>query len=128
MSTEQDHHGVDVIRTISREAGEPVVPEWDAGSASPDWRECEYRCFKDVTGQLFGGLWEGDPGSLRMSPYPYDEVCVMLEGRVALVDEDGGRREFTAGEAFFVPRSFSGTWETIEPSRKVFIGFDSDQA
>ncbi|NNM47206.1 cupin domain-containing protein [Knoellia sp. DB2414S] len=66
-------------------------------------------------------MWEGSTGTLRLPDYPYDEVCVMLEGRVALVDEDGRRREFGAGEAFFVPRGFSGVWETLEPSRKVFV-------
>lgn len=45
----------------------------------------------------------------------------MLTGMVALVDHTGARREFGAGEAFWVPRGFSGTWETVEPSTKIFV-------
>src|SRR3546814_3029394 len=50
-----------------------------------------------------------------------DLVCIMISGRVALIDLDGNRREFSAGEAFFVPQSFRGTWETVEPSKKFFV-------
>jgi uncharacterized protein len=52
----------------------------------------------------------------------------MLSGRVALIDEDGGRREFSGGDASFVARTFSGTWETIEPSVKICIGYDPPPA
>jgi uncharacterized cupin superfamily protein len=114
------------IRDIAVGAGEAFRPTWPAGDASPDWSEVEWRCFADATGRLFGGGWEGEPGSLKLDPYPYDEICVMLSGRVALVDEHGGRREFTGGDAFYVPKGFRGTWVTLEPSRKIFIGM-SDQ-
>jgi uncharacterized cupin superfamily protein len=65
---------------------------------------------------------------LELRPYPYDEVGIMLSGRVALIDEDGGRREFSGGDASFVARTFSGTWETIEPSVKICIGYDPPPA
>jgi uncharacterized cupin superfamily protein len=109
------------IRTIEVGAGTPVVPEWEPGTASPSWRETEWRSFGDDESRPYGGAWTGEPGSLRLDDYPYDEVCVMLTGVVALVDSAGARREFRAGEAFFVPRGFSGTWETVEPSTKVFV-------
>ena len=65
-------------------------------------------------------------GDLRLVPYPYDEICIIQSGRVALVDLDGQERVFGAGDAFFVPRSFRGTWRTLEPTRKIFIGFDAE--
>ena len=114
--------GVEQIRPIRMGEGQVVEPKWPEGDASEGWAEKEYRSFADETGRLFGGTWQGSPGSLRMDPYPYDEVCVMLSGRVALVDVDGGRREFGEGEAFFVPRGFRGVWETLVPSQKIFIG------
>ena len=46
---------------------------------------------------------------------------MLLSGRVAVVDLDGGRAEFGPGEAFFIPRGFAGDWVTVEPSRKVFV-------
>ncbi len=112
---------VDDIRELAVGSGRPVSPEWPPGDASPGWSEVEWRCFADATGRLFGGGWEGQPGTLRLDPYPYDEICVMLTGRVALVDVDGGRREFGAGTTFFVPKGFRGTWVTIEPSSKIFV-------
>jgi uncharacterized protein len=118
--------GVEAIRQIRMREGVEVRPTWPEGDASADWSEVEYRSFADATGRLFGGTWEGEPGSLRMDPYPYDEICVMFTGRVALVDVDGGRREFGAGEAFFVPRGFRGTWLTLEPSSKIFVGMSPD--
>jgi uncharacterized cupin superfamily protein len=118
------------VRTISLESSTPFVPAFDPADVPQGarWVETEHRCFEAADGRLFGGLWEGEPGALRLVPYPYDEVCVMLEGRVALVDEAGGRREFGAGEAFFVPRSFAGTWETLEPSRKIFVALAEEPA
>ncbi|MEU1515217.1 cupin domain-containing protein [Streptomyces sp. NPDC005811] len=50
-------------------------------------------------------------------------MCVMVSGRVALVDLDGGCREFWAGDVFFVPKGFRGTRETPEPPRKFFIAY-----
>ncbi|MER6409661.1 cupin domain-containing protein [Streptomyces humidus] len=108
---------------VSLTGGTPIVPEWTPGEASEGWRETEYRSFASADGRLFGGGWEGEPGTLRLDPYPYDEICVMISGRVALVDTEGGRREFGAGEVFFVPRGFRGVWETLEPSKKFFFAY-----
>ena len=112
---------VELIREIAKEAGTPYVPpESDYEVRSERWVECEYHCFSDP-GRVLCAFWEGDPGAVHLGPWPYDEVCVLVSGRVALVDDEGGRREFRAGDAFVIPRSFSGTWETIEPTRKVFV-------
>lgn len=67
-------------------------------------------------------------GEVLCDPYPYDEVCIMISGRVALIDLDGNRREFSAGEAFFVPQSFRGTWETVEPSKKFFVALPGSRS
>jgi uncharacterized protein len=114
---------VDDIVTVRIGEGSAIRPDWAPGDASPDWSESEYRAFASADGRLFGGGWEGSGGSLRLDPHPYDEICVMTEGRDALVDTTGARREFAAGDVFFVPRGFRGTWETIEPSKKYFITY-----
>jgi uncharacterized cupin superfamily protein len=41
------------------------------------------------------------------------------------VDDIALVSEFAGGESFVVPRSFSGTWETVEPSRKIFVAIDT---
>jgi uncharacterized cupin superfamily protein len=118
--------GVEAIRCIGKEAGTPFVPPLeDYEVRSERWEECEYHCFTDASGKVLCAFWEGEPGIVHIGPWPYDEVCVLIDGRVALVDEDGGRREFSGGESFVIPRTFAGTWETIEPSRKIFVAIDT---
>jgi uncharacterized cupin superfamily protein len=113
---------VDDIALVNKESGRPFVPPLESYDIrSKRWEEREYHCFRDATEQVLVAYWEGGPGAVHLGPWPYDELCVILEGRVALVDEDGGRREFAGGESFVVPRSFSGTWETVEPTRKIFV-------
>ncbi|MFC9932211.1 cupin domain-containing protein [Streptomyces sp. NPDC127190] len=112
---------IDTVTTIELGAGDPVRPQRPEGTASPEWTETEWRAFASSTGTLFGGSWEGEPGELLLDPYPYDEICVMVSGRVALTDLRGGRKEFGAGEVFHVPKGFRGTWTTLEPSKKFFF-------
>ncbi len=112
---------IDDVITIEPGTGEEFHPQWPEGTAAPGWQETEWRAFANAAGSLFGGSWEGEPGSLVLDPYPYDEICVMISGRVALVDLHGGRAEFGPGQVFYVPRGFRGTWITIEPSRKFFF-------
>ena len=113
---------VNEIVRIAPGHGETVVPDVASYQAvSADWREVEHRGPAPLESLI--GFWEGEGGSARLAPWPYDELCVLLSGRVALVDDEGGRVEFGAGESFFIPRSFSGRWETIEPTTKVFVGF-----
>ena len=53
--------------------------------------------------------------------YTEEEVCVILEGRVRLTDLDGNAKEFVAGSTFVLPAGFKGTWETLEPVKKVYV-------
>lgn len=108
------------VTTVDR--GNPRVVPDPAGydSVSADWSEAEYRAV-DLADDSLGGLWEGQPGRVSFESWPYTEFCVMISGRVAVVDSAGGRREFGAGDAFVVPRGFRGTWETVEPSVKYFV-------
>jgi len=71
-------------------------------------------------GRLDAGTWEGTAGSWRVN-YTETEVCLLLDGRVRLIADDGQAREFTAGEAFVVPSGFQGIWEVLEPARKLYV-------
>ncbi|MEQ1123170.1 cupin domain-containing protein [Acinetobacter seifertii] len=114
------------VTEIKLGTGFPVVPEWPEGTASADWNETEFHNFSNPSKSLTGGTWSGEVGSLLLEEYPYHEICVMLSGHVALIDRQGGRKDFKAGEAFFVPKGFSGKWLTIEPSSKIFIAVTND--
>ncbi|WP_198083830.1 cupin domain-containing protein [Variovorax sp. E3] len=113
--------GVESILRLGVNVGRPVVPVLPAGvDVSDGWTETEWRVGDRTCSTYFGGSWEGEPGHLFVD-YTFDEFCWMTSGRVALVDSDLNRREFVAGEAFFVPRGFAGTWLTLEPSSKHFV-------
>jgi len=80
--------------------------------------------FADPTGQFFVGTWSGTPGSWRIR-YTEHEFCHMLEGSVRLTDSRGRSWSFEAGASFVVPAGFSGTWEVIEPARKLYAIFEA---
>lgn len=65
------------------------------------------------------GLWESEPGAWTVD-YAEDELCVIVAGRVRLTPTGGQPQEFGPGDAFVIPRGFTGTWETVEQVRKVY--------
>ncbi|HLM31444.1 MAG TPA: cupin domain-containing protein [Solirubrobacterales bacterium] len=114
--------GIEVIKPLSAETGTAFVPPTEAyETVSAEWRETEYHSFRDPSDNVLGAYWEGEPGLVRLGTWPYDELCVLLSGRLALIDDDGNRVEFAAPQAFVIPRTFSGSWETIESTRKIFV-------
>lgn len=75
--------------------------------------------FENTAKGFWAGTWESEVGAWRVA-YDEDELCVLLAGRVRLTSDDGGSRDFGPGEAFVVPRGFTGVWETLEPLRKIY--------
>jgi uncharacterized protein len=79
--------------------------------------------YSDETERFHAGTWASTPGRWRVR-YTEHEFCVLLEGRVRLVSDDGVACEFGPGDAFVVPAGFIGTWETIERARKHYAIFE----
>ena len=79
--------------------------------------------FTDSTEQFFSGIWSSSPGTWRVK-YTENEFCHLLEGSIRLTDEKGRTATFKAGSSFVVPAGFSGTWEVVEPARKLYVIFD----
>jgi uncharacterized cupin superfamily protein len=114
------------VQRITRGTGTKVVPALaDYDAVSPGWSEAEYRARLADTASV-AGFWEGEPGSVAFDSWPYNEVCVILSGRVAVEAEDGEYLEFSAGEAFTVPAGFRGVWHTLERTEKIFVGVVTD--
>ncbi len=80
--------------------------------------------YSDRSQQFHCGTWGSTPGRWRIN-YTEHEFCYLLEGRVRLTADDGSALEFKAGDAFVVPAGFSGTWETLETTRKHYAIFDA---
>ena len=79
-----------------------------------------YNNYTDPTEQFFAGIWQSSVGAKTVD-YTEEEICVILEGRVRLTDLAGNAKEFGADSTFALPAGFKGTWETLEPVKKVYV-------
>lgn len=73
--------------------------------------------------QFNAGVWEGDIGQWTVS-YSEHEYCEILQGVSVLRDNDGNAKTVRAGDRFVIPAGFTGTWEVLEPCRKVYVIFE----
>lgn len=77
-----------------------------------------YTAYTDPSGAFTAGVWACDAGTLAISNLGIDEACYLVEGEVVITDEHGNRETFQAGDAFLLPRGFTGTWHMPGPIRK----------
>ena len=70
------------------------------------------------------GIWRAEPATTGPHTPKYSEFMYLIEGAVTLVDGDGRRETFKAGDAVLVPRGTTYTWEQAEPLRKYYAIFD----
>jgi uncharacterized cupin superfamily protein len=113
---------VNSIVPINPNGKQPFVPALsDYKSVSGNWSEAEFHCLDVDTTRVRIGYWRGEPGEVVLDPWVYTEVCSILTGRVAVVDTNGGRREYGPGDGFVIPKGFVGQWVTIESATKIFL-------
>jgi hypothetical protein len=103
----------------------PAVEEGKPGSpisGDPKTRLQNY--FTDASGQFFSGIWESSIGKWPVR-YSESEFCAILEGKCVLTDASGKAETFAKGDSFVIPSGFAGTWETVEPVKKLYAIFDA---
>jgi uncharacterized protein len=76
--------------------------------------------FTSDDGKLFVGIWEAEPGCWKVK-YSENEYCRILSGRSLLRDRDGNEHPLEAGDDFVIPRGFSGEWEVVATTRKIYV-------
>jgi uncharacterized protein len=74
-------------------------------------------------GRFNSGVWTSEPGKWR-AVYTEDEFCHILEGVVVLHGDDGSKHTFKAGDAFCIKAGFTGTWETVERTKKYYAIYE----
>jgi uncharacterized cupin superfamily protein len=79
--------------------------------------------YADASNRFFAGIWAATRGKWQVR-YTEHELCHLLQGRVAIVSQDGERVEFAAGDSFVVPAGFVGAWEVLEDCRKLYAIFE----
>ena len=75
--------------------------------------------YSDASGRYFAGFWESEVGKWRIH-YTEEETCHLLAGVSVITDEHGNAVTLRAGDSFVIPKGFVGTWEVVEPSRKLY--------
>jgi uncharacterized cupin superfamily protein len=70
--------------------------------------------------KFLAGLWEAEPGCWSVN-YSENEFCQILAGRSVLRDADGRERLVEAGDSFVIPAGFTGQWEVLETTRKIYV-------
>ena len=100
-----------VVRSIRFDRNAKVDPA--APTTTHNW-------YEDASGVLSSGFWASKPNRAEVD-YTEDEFCYILEGKVRLTDAAGRTEEYKAGDAFVIPKGFTGVWETVEPVRKFYV-------
>ncbi len=79
--------------------------------------------FTSADEKFFVGLWEAEPGCWKIN-YTENEFCQILEGKSILRDSDGNEHPLAAGDNFTIPAGFSGEWEVLETTRKIYVIYE----
>jgi uncharacterized cupin superfamily protein len=75
----------------------------------------------DQDGQPAVGIWACTPGSWTVTDRADTEISVIVSGRARIHDADGTTRELTGGDVLVLPLGWSGRWEILEPTRKIYV-------
>lgn len=86
-----------------------------------------HRFFTNEGGNVNAGVWECTPCTERISNYPYDQCCFVLEGSLVITDESGHAETFNPGDAFIIPRGFNGLWEMTERYKNFFVTVEPEK-
>ena len=82
--------------------------------------------YSESSQQFTAGIWSSEPGfvSFETIAYPFDDFMHLLSGKVKLTDIEGHVQIFSTGDIFLIPKGWRGTWETVEPTRKLYAKFE----
>jgi uncharacterized cupin superfamily protein len=83
-------------------------------------RQTAWNRYTDASGCFSAGVWECEPGCWRVR-YTEDEYCEILAGTSIVTADGGSAVTLRAGDRFVVPAGFTGTWEVVETTRKVYV-------
>ena len=80
--------------------------------------------YSDPSGKFFTGIWHSEVGRWQIS-YTEEEYCHILEGVSTITSAAGAAVTVRAGARFVIPRGFVGTWEVVEPTRKIYVIYEA---
>jgi uncharacterized cupin superfamily protein len=90
-------------------------------------RQTVWKHYADASGQFFTGIWHSEVGKWHIR-YTEEEYCQLLAGASIITDADGNAVTVTAGDSFVIPSGFTGSWEVVQPTTKVYVIHEPGQA
>jgi uncharacterized cupin superfamily protein len=79
--------------------------------------------YTDESDKFFSGVWQSEMGKWKIS-YTEEEFCQILEGVSIVSDDQGVATTLRVGDSFVIPKGFNGTWEVVEPTRKLYAIYE----
>ncbi len=95
--------------------------DWECDLIEGNPKKSFHRFFearRESMGEMRVGVVEGHAYTEKVVDYPCDEMCLVLEGSVIVIDEDGHEEVFEKGDCLFMPRGFSGFWKQSDNFKK----------
>jgi uncharacterized cupin superfamily protein len=93
-------------------------PELDSiVSGTP--RQSAFTAYTSPDGGFITGIWSCTPGKFHVT-YTGSETIFILSGRVTITKDGEAPRTFGPNDVIVVPVGWAGTWEVLEPLRKIF--------
>ena len=77
----------------------------------------------EVDDKFFAGEWGAEVGCWRVQ-YTENEYFHILSGKSIIRDDDGNELELNPGDKVCVPAGFTGEWEVIEPTQKIYVVYE----
>jgi len=90
-------------------------PGYDAGSP-----EVSSTQFYASSGTRVG-VWECTPGGWHIDNRPDTETMLLLKGHVRMTTDGEESVELRAGDMFVLPRGWSGRWDVLVTTRKLYV-------
>ena len=87
-------------------------------------RQSHWPHYQNAAQTFATGHWQSEPGKWRIH-YTEDEYCEILAGRSVITDAAGNARTVQAGDRFVIARGFTGTWEVLETTLKIYVVYEA---
>ena len=86
-----------------------------------DHTETRHKVYESPDGSITSGVWECAPFSVDIDAYSVSEMMTILSGSLSLIDADGKKETFGAGDTFLIPKGAKVTLEVTEKLRKFYM-------
>jgi uncharacterized cupin superfamily protein len=117
----QSHRAIHKFDSEHVNAQEYFLPADKLLAGNP--KQSVWNHYQDTTQKFSAGEWFSEVGKWKIS-YTEEEYCQILEGVSVITDNDGNSITLSTGDNFVVPSGFVGTWEVIEPTRKIYVVYE----